>query len=534
MTRIQRSHGCSPDKVLALTNCPSRLTPSCNLTTCTYICYELMVHSHCVLNGKHMMQGDLNVSALPAEVLLNIFAKLDTTVAVTHNSKLLEWSSCEPARKQDCRVQCTPSLQEPGAVHDIPLLQAAQVCKQWRDLIHASAVRHVVAQGIELSPSTSLTQFKSLLTLHLDCCLFSCSTGKRQVQEHKSTTRLKHHSIFRDDSAFALSMSDQQAEAFPFCNFAHISSITLSGCPNLTSATFRSLCHCTSLQAISLSSIHTLVNSDLAQLAILPRLHSLEISNCHNISSAGLSYIQCIPQLRCLRFCGMAVDNDLGMAPTSAIQDLENLDISNTRLLGATHLPALSALTSLTRLSLANSVELSSRALAALAPLTGLRALSLARCRLLAGAAAVCITRMGALTALSFSGCCFLDADALGHIASATALQMLDLSGCVALAGPALARLEPMANLRRLSLARCFFMDDEGVHHCARLPMLAELDLARCDRVVPGATTPLAAARSLQVLNVGDVPPMGTFRSEDWPRLAHLRITRLPHMLEEL
>lgn len=248
------------------------------------------------------------------------------------------------------------------------------------------------------------------------------------------------------------------------------------------------------------------------------------------------------------------------------------------------------------------------QALTCLKPLTQLQQLSLARCRLLAGAAAECVTSMQSLTALSFSGCCFLDADALGHVAKgATALHTLDISGCIALAGPALNQLVPMGSLQRLSLARCFFMDSEGLRHIACLPklryrpdpmmchsngpegshvaipryhelhtylytrsahsfatdaqtfgdrvyssvqsclcgympnvqtlsirMCRHLDVARCDRLSPLHCGPLQHAAALEQLNVGDVAPMGAFRSEDWPKLSHVQVTRLPFMLEEL
>lgn len=71
------------------------------------------------------------------------------------------------------------------------------------------------------------------------------------------------------------------------------------------------------------------------------------------------------------------------------------------------------------------------------------------------------------------------------------------------------------------------------VHIIARL-ICRHLDIARCDRLSPQHCGPLQHAAALEQLNVGDVAPMGGFCIEDWPKLSHVRVTRLPFMLEEL
>lgn len=389
------------------------------------------------------------VPELPVDVLINIFNHLGT--CVTANSREV-------------------ALSKRGKYHDMeysanhptkpsPLLVAAKVCKRWRSIIYSSCIHHVVAQGCTITGGLPL--FANLLSLRLDSCMLE--------NPRTDTSKASYSSSFDDDSAFLFSPR-HLTPLIDFSVFTQLSRVEISGCLNVCSATFRSLCFCTSLRSLSLSFVNSLVNSDLKGLEQLQSLQQLEISNCQYLTSSALPYIQKIPNLRSMRFDGLAVDRDL--TPISECS-LETLDILNASTLSDTHLPALARLSSLTRLSLAGSHELSSTALTSLKPLTGLQQLSLARCRLLAGAAAECVTCMRALTALSFSGCCFLDADALGHIArGATALHTLDISGCIALAGPALHQLAPMAHLERLSLARCFFMDGEGLRHVAQLPKL--------------------------------------------------------------
>lgn len=285
---------------------------------------------------------------MPDEVLLNIFKHLGSCVTANSSKAFLPKHSS--AGSKAVAQTAVPS----------PLLLAAQVCKQWRTLIYGAAIQHVVAQGATLRLPCSLQFYTSLQSVCLDSCLFSTdccsfSTGCKHLSNKKED---KENRSFKDDSAFLFSPRQGSSEAFPFSSFRHLSSVQLSGCPNLSGATFKSLCLCSELQSLTLSAIHSLVNADLKGLKHLPHLHTLDISNCQYLTSSALPHIQSIPHLKNLKFDGLAVDRDLG--PISDIQDLENLDILNAPTLSDIHLPALATLSTLTRLSLAGSHELSS------------------------------------------------------------------------------------------------------------------------------------------------------------------------------
>ena len=235
------------------------------------------------------------------------------------------------------------------------------------------------------------------------------------------------------------------------------------------------------------------------------------------------------------------------------LTQLQQLSLARCRLLAGVAAECVTSMRALTALSFSGCCFLDADALGHVARgATALHTLDISGCIALAGPALNQLVPMACLERLSLARCFFMDSEGIRHVSCLPKLRYPPTSALSqSLGTKGSARVVTYRfHGRRNSLHAWHAHNNscDSASSSAQACLLRHLssaqnrssricrhlDVARCDRLSPQHCGPLQHAAALEQLNVGDVAPMGGFCIEDWPKLSHVRVTRLPFMLEEL
>ncbi|KAJ0161758.1 SCF E3 ubiquitin ligase complex F-box protein grrA [Colletotrichum tanaceti] len=387
------------------------------------------------------------VNRLPSEILLSIFAKLNSTSDLFH-----------------CMLTC-----KRWAKNSVDLLWHRPACTNWRN--HSS-----ICQTLQLpTPFFAYRDFIKRLNLAATPLADKISDGS--VMPLAVCTRVERLTL-----THCRNLTDQGLTKLVE-NSSSLLALDISGDENITDVSIMTIAeHCKRLQGLNISSCRLITNDSMIKLAENCRyIKRLKLNDCHQLrDNAILAFADNCPNILEIDLHQCA---QIGNEPITALvtkgQSLRELRLAGCELiddLAFMNLPLGKTYDHLRILDLTSCARLTDQAVQKIIDAAPrLRNLVLAKCRNITDVAVNAIAKLGKnLHYLHLGHCGHITDDAVKRLVQAcNRIRYIDLGCCAKLTDDSVTKLAHLPKLKRIGLVKCSNITDESVFalaHANRRP----------------------------------------------------------------
>ncbi|OBR04241.1 F-box domain-containing protein [Colletotrichum higginsianum IMI 349063] len=437
------------------------------------------------------------VNRLPSEILISIFAKLNSTSDLFH-----------------CMLTC-----KRWAKNSVDLLWHRPACTNWRN--HSS-----ICQTLQLpTPFFAYRDFIKRLNLAATPLADKISDGS--VMPLAVCTRVERLTL-----THCRNLTDQGLTKLVE-NSSSLLALDISGDENITDVSIMTIAeHCKRLQGLNISGCRLITNDSMIKLAENCRyIKRLKLNDCHQLrDNAILAFADNCPNILEIDLHQCA---QIGNEPITALvakgQSLRELRLAGCELiddLAFLNLPLGKTYDHLRILDLTSCARLTDQAVQKIIDAAPrLRNLVLAKCRNITDVAVNAIAKLGKnLHYLHLGHCGHITDEAVKRLVQAcNRIRYIDLGCCTNLTDDSVTKLAHLPKLKRIGLVKCSNITDESVFalaHANRRPRARRDANGNIDEYYSSSLERSRQQSIIKLLNC-------------CPRLTHLSLTGVTAFLRE-